>query len=112
MGQTIQFESHKVELPFIYQLEHDKSVLEFYDQPPQIKLSYPSADGRNLSFFYTPDFCVIGKETAGWVECKTEEGLQKLQEKNPNRYFLGDDNQWHCPPGEKYAEPFGCSFRV
>ena len=35
MGLTIQFESHKVELPFIYQLEHDESVLEFYDQPPQ-----------------------------------------------------------------------------
>jgi len=112
MGHTIQFESHKVELPFIYQLEHDESVLEFYDQPPQIKLSYSSTDGRNLSFFYTPDFFVIGKETAGWVECKTEEGLQKLQEKNPNRYFLGDDNQWHCPPGEKCAEQFGCYFRV
>lgn len=112
MGQTIQFESHKVELPFIKQLERDESVLEFYDQPPQIKLSYPSIDGRNLSFFYTPDFFVIGAKMAGWVECKTEEGLQKLQEKNPNRYFLGDDNQWHCPPGEKYAEQFGCYFRV
>jgi transposase InsO family protein len=112
MGQTIQFESHKVELPFIYQLEHDESVLEFYDQPPQIKLNYRSADGRNLSFFYTPDFFVIGAETAGWVECKTEDGLHKLQEKNPNRYFLGDDNQWHCPPGEKYAEQFGLDFRV
>ncbi|PSB31016.1 TnsA endonuclease N-terminal domain-containing protein [Stenomitos frigidus] len=112
MVQTIQFESHKVELPFIYQLEHDENILEFYDQPPQIKLSYPSANERNLSFFYTPDFFVIEKETAGWVECKTEDGLQKLQEKNPNRYFLGDDNQWHCPPGEKYAEQFGCYFRV
>ena len=30
--KTIQFESHKVELPFIYELEHDKDVLEFYDQ--------------------------------------------------------------------------------
>ena len=28
MGVTIQFESHKVELAFIYQLEHDSSVLE------------------------------------------------------------------------------------
>jgi hypothetical protein len=33
MGVTIQFESHKVELPIIYQLEHDEDVLEFYDQP-------------------------------------------------------------------------------
>ncbi len=34
MGTTIQFESHKVELPFIYQLEHSEDVLEYYDQPP------------------------------------------------------------------------------
>ncbi|MEL6166076.1 MAG: hypothetical protein AAFR37_20815, partial [Cyanobacteria bacterium J06628_3] len=33
MGVTIQFESHKVELPFIYQLEHSEDVLEYYDQP-------------------------------------------------------------------------------
>ncbi|MHC5827312.1 MAG: integrase, partial [Nostoc sp.] len=32
--KSIQFESHKVELPFIYELEHDESVLEYYDQPP------------------------------------------------------------------------------
>jgi putative transposase len=34
MGQTIQFESHTVELWAIYQMEHDPDVLEFYDQPP------------------------------------------------------------------------------
>ena len=36
MGLTIQFESHRVELAGIYEMEHDHSVLEFYDQPPSI----------------------------------------------------------------------------
>ncbi len=40
MGFTIQFESHKVELPHIYELEHDDDVLEYYDQPPPIKWFY------------------------------------------------------------------------
>jgi hypothetical protein len=31
MGVTIQFESHRVELPAIFELEHDQSVLEYYD---------------------------------------------------------------------------------
>ncbi|HEY9835254.1 MAG TPA: Tn7 transposase TnsA N-terminal domain-containing protein, partial [Stenomitos sp.] len=110
MGQTIQFESHKVELPFIYELEHDEDVLEFYDQPPQIKLNYSSEDRRNIGFFYTPDFFVIRTNSAGWVECKTENNLQKLSEKNPNRYLLGDDNHWHTPPGEQYAEQLGLFF--
>ena len=38
MGATIQFESHRVELPTIYEFEHDEEVLEFYDQPSPIKL--------------------------------------------------------------------------
>ena len=38
MGVTIQFESHRVELAGIYEMEHDAEVLEFYDQAIQIKL--------------------------------------------------------------------------
>ena len=85
MGVTIQFESHKVELPFIYQLEHDDDVLEYYDQPPPFKLSYQSESGKNIGFFYTPDFFAIRTDSASWWECKTEEQLQKLAEKNSNR---------------------------
>lgn len=44
MGVTIQFESHRVELAGIYEMEHDDSVKEFYDQPPSIKLDYLSAE--------------------------------------------------------------------
>jgi hypothetical protein len=33
MGVTIQFESQSVELGAIYLMEHDESVLEYYDQP-------------------------------------------------------------------------------
>ena len=46
MGVTIQFESHRNELAAIYELEHDVSVLEFYDQPPPIKLNWVTATGR------------------------------------------------------------------
>jgi len=112
MGKTIQFESHKVELPFIYQLEHDCDVLEFYDQPPPIKISYCSPNGRQLSFFYTPDFFVIRTEAAVWVECKTEPDLKKLAATSQNRYFLGEDGQWHMPPGEQYAQEFGFFFCI
>lgn len=75
--KTIQFESHKVELPFIYELEHDEDVLEFYDQPNAFKINYKCSNGRNIGFFYTPDFFVIRKNGAFWVECKTESELQK-----------------------------------
>jgi len=33
MGRVIQFESHRVELAFVLEFEHDAGVLEYYDQP-------------------------------------------------------------------------------
>ncbi|MDJ0719530.1 MAG: DDE-type integrase/transposase/recombinase [Prochloraceae cyanobacterium] len=106
MEVTIQFESHKVELPFIYQLEHDDNVLEYYDQPPSIKLDYQGKNGLKLGVLHTPDLFVIRKNSAGWEECKTEEQLKKLAKKSPNRYILSEANRWYCPPGEKYASQF------
>ncbi len=69
MGCIIQFESHKVELPHIYELEHDDDVLEYYDQPPSIKLDYQGKNGRHLGVVHTPDYFVIRQTAAGWEEC-------------------------------------------
>lgn len=59
MGLTIQFESHTVELAGIYQMEYDSDVLEYYDQPPSIKLNYKSKNERNVGVWHTPDFFVL-----------------------------------------------------
>jgi len=65
MGVTIQFESHRVELPAILELEHNDDVLEYYDQPPSIKLDYFSADGKRLGVLHTPDLFVVRAGSAG-----------------------------------------------
>src|SRR5262249_17970464 len=110
MGVTIQFESHRVELPFIYELEHDDGVLEYYDQSPPIRLDYCSADGKRLRVSHIADFFVIRTNRAGWEESKTEEELIRLAERNPNRYRR-DEHGWICPPGRAYAERFGLYYQ-
>jgi transposase InsO family protein len=112
MGVTIQFESHRVELAGIYEMEHDPDVLEYFDQPPTIKLDYASAAGKRMGVLHTPDFFVIRREEAGWEEWKTEEELGRLHVHNPNRYAAEDDGRWHCQPGEAYAEHVGLYYRV
>jgi transposase InsO family protein len=111
MGVTIQFESHRVELPTIFELEHDPALLEYYDQVPAIKLDYRSADGKRLGVLHTPDFFVIRTDSAGWVECKTEEELNRLTERNSNRYCR-EGQRWTCPPGHRYAEAMGLCYEV
>ena len=110
MGVTIQFESHKVELPTIYMLEFNDNVLEYYDQPTQIKVYYYQGNKR-MAYRITADFFVIEKQKAYWIECKTEEELIKMSQKNPERYYRKDD-QWVYAPGKTYASDFNLDFLI
>src|SRR5258708_27131273 len=95
MGVTIQFESHTVEFPLVYQLEHDDDVLEYYCQPSPIELEYAGSSGRRVVARHTPDYFVLRRNRAGWIEAKFEEQLPILAEKQPNRYRLVE-NLWQC----------------
>jgi putative transposase len=112
MGQTIQFESHRVELAGIYEMENAAGVLEYYDQPPQIMLSYRTPNGRHLGVWHTASFFVIRDDTAGWEEWKTEDELERLYQRNHNRYCRNGSGTWICPPGDSFAEEFGLYYRV
>ena len=58
MNVTIQFESHRVELAAVYEMEYDDDVIEYYDQPPSFKLEYFSTNGRRqVVHAYTRLFC-------------------------------------------------------
>lgn len=113
MGCVIQFESHTCELPWILDMEyHQDDVLEYWDQPITFKIEYHNKNHRNVSPLHTPDFFVLRKTHAEFVECKTEEELIKLSNTHPGKYYLGKDGLWRCPPGENYAARFGLTYRV
>jgi hypothetical protein len=113
MKRTIQFESHRNELAAILEMEHDPDTCEFYDQPTPIRLHYRTAKGKAVSALHTPDYFVIRRSSAGWVECKTEEQLLKLAVSQPNRFHFDETARiWRCPPGEGYAAQFGLDYTV
>ncbi|HEX5415749.1 MAG TPA: integrase [Chloroflexota bacterium] len=112
MGVTIQAESHRNELAGIYEKEHDPQTLEYYDQPPPIKLTYPAKNGQQVGVLHTPDFFVIRTDSVGWEEWKLEEELVHLTDRMPHRYVRAEDGHWHCPPGEGYAASLGFFYRV
>src|SRR6266849_2288491 len=109
---SIQFESDRVELWAIYAMERDDDVLEFYDQPSRIPLSYRAKSGRKTTQWHTPDFFVLRRESAGWEEWKPAQSLDALAESQPARYKPSGTGQWRCPPGEVYAEPLGLSYHL
>jgi putative transposase len=112
MGVTIQAESHRVELAGLYEYEHDNKTLEFYDQPPAIRLAYQAKNGRQVVVWHTPDYFVLRTDAVGWEEWKTEAGLERLAETMPHRYIRDPAGRWRCPPGERFAAPFGLFYRL
>lgn len=112
MLRTIQFESHTVELPFIYQFEHDDDILEYWDQPAvPVKVAYrDSRTGRKVGALHTADFFVVTASSAGWAECKTESELLRLASKS-DRYRRGSEG-WECPSGSEFAQRYGLTYRV
>jgi putative transposase len=111
MGLAINFESHKCELPAIHLLERDPDVLEYWEQPRQIKISYAGKNGKIDCFLYTPDFLVLRTDGAVLQEWKMEEHLVALAIKSPNRYHRENEG-WSCPPAIAAAEELGLGFEV
>lgn len=113
MGCMIQFDSHTVEFPFTVFFENDDEILEFYDQPVPVKLTYKNNKNRNVGVISIPDYFTINKNgTAGWHECKQEDELVELSKKAPNKYVKDENGVWRSPPGEEYAAQFGLYFKI
>lgn len=112
MGKTIQFESHKIELPGVEEYEEDPDVLEYYDQAYQITLEFASNSGQIVRASHIPDFFVIRNKSAGFEEWKPETRLEKLAAKQPQRYMRSEDGQWRNLPAVGYAEKLGLYYRI
>jgi putative transposase len=112
MDVSIQFESDRVEFWAIYRMERDEDVLEFYDQSSRIPLSYRAKSGYRTTQWHTPDFFVLCRESAGWEEWKQASSLDILATEKPARYQQAGTGQWHCPPGEAYAEHLGLTYHL
>src|SRR4051794_12905345 len=112
MGVTIQFESHRVELAAVYEMEHDDDVLEFYDQPPPLHLRYATASGRPVRVWHTPDYFVLCRDGATRKEWTPEGELIRLPARRPQRYRRNAGGGWECPPGERAAAEHGLLYRL
>ncbi len=111
MRRTIQFESH-TELGAIYLMEHDPTVLEFWDQPTKLKLHYRGPSGRRVSNWHPPDFLVLRLEGASFEEWKVEAELARLVKEHTDRYQRHPSGGYRSAPGETAAEALGLLYRV
>lgn len=92
MGMVIQG-SMRVEYPVILELEHDPSVLAYWDKPAPIKVPISLANGKQHTVLMTPSYLVIHRDRVVWLEIKSERELRRLVAAAPGRYIAEDDPQ-------------------
>lgn len=112
MGCVIQAESHHNELAAVIGWDYDERTYEFYDQPPQIKLSWKNRNGHRYSYLATPDYFILQEGFVGWVECKTEDWLKAKAAEGSGAYVCDEKGLWHHLPGEAYAAELGMQFKL
>lgn len=113
MSVTIGYESGTVEAAGIEQFyEYSDEVFEFYNQPYTFTLKYKSKSGRPVTPGYTPDFCIIRRDSVGFEEWKPEQKLLQLAEEQPTRYYKDEEGQWRSPPVEEVTEQYGLYYRI
>jgi len=112
MGLVIQAESRTVEYPFVIHCEFNPDVVEYWDQPTTLKLSYVRADGKSITHLHTPDYLVITKSSITFKECKTESDLARLAEKYPDKYQRQADGTWRNPVAEQAAAEYGLGYEI
>lgn len=112
MGFTLTLESHHNELAAAYEFEHTSNVLAFFDQPEPITLRYRSKSGQPKGHRHTPNFLVLEKDAAGWVEVKQESALAKRADANPEFFVQEASGTWRCPPAEEVAHNYGFFYRI
>jgi transposase InsO family protein len=112
MGFTIQAESRGPEFSFVVASEYDQDVLEYYDQPETLRVSALSRKGKPISKPYTPDFLMLSKTSPPClVECKSDEEIAELLDKDPN-WRLAPDGSVSYEPLRNLCSEIGLQSRI
>jgi len=112
MGMTISTESRMPERAFVTLCEHDGRVLEFWDQPEQIKVVILDKNGRERRIWYTPDFMVLGRDGVIIVEVKDKETAEELVKNSPRNWEKGESGKVEYVPVKKCLADMGLGHSV
>lgn len=127
MGTTLQFGSRTCELSFLWDVHlpflrnAERSLVDgtrmILCQPTWLDLSAEPEGKKKIAYKYPPDYFLMTKDWAGFIECKWLEELEWLIDpSNPrNKRWLYNkisDDHWVSPPAEKAAEQYGLKHRI
>lgn len=111
MGQTVGVDARTTEYLGCIAYDATPEVLEFWEQPLEIRVDYLDPGGKRRAVRTRVDFLVLERDGIYLDEWKTEEDLLALMERMGGRYTR-TDGEWRSPPAERTATALGMRFRL
>lgn len=112
MGRSISTESHTAERAFISLAEFDERILEFWDQPPPVKIEKVNRQGKVQGVSYTPDFLCLTKDQPEVVEVKHLNTLNELVIEQPRNWVKTESGGFQYLPAVRSFKKIGLEHRV
>ncbi|GHC85098.1 transposase [Pseudorhodoferax aquiterrae] len=113
MATQVMLESRRGELPLAVLAEANPDVVAFFAQPDPIELEIKDASGKVLTrLSYTPDLMVVFKNAVEIWEARDLAKLAADHLKNPMRFVLTEDGQWHDRAAEEAYKKLGFQHRL
>lgn len=110
MGVSIGFESRTLEFPAVRMLEHDESVVAFFDQAPPLTVRYKRGS-RLRCYLQRPDFLVVRDDVVILIECKPLAQIAVRNARDPD-FYVQRGGRWFCPALQEAARPLGLQHEV
>ncbi|HLX33817.1 MAG TPA: DDE-type integrase/transposase/recombinase [Candidatus Limnocylindrales bacterium] len=111
MGLTLGSDARTTEFLGFLLYETSATVLEFWEQPLELRLSFPGTGGRTVTTRTRVDVLVLEDAGVFVDEWKTDEQMIELASESPGRYQRGEGG-WRSEAAETAAATLGIGFRL
>lgn len=112
LNQTIQAESVTGEYAAVCEYEYDRTVAEYYDQLPPIRVRGKNRSGKNASWDARPDYLVIYTDRVEVHEIKDDGFIKKKLESGHPNWSISTDGQVHYAPLEERFQQMGVKYKI
>jgi transposase InsO family protein len=110
MHRSISAES-SLEKTFLALCEYDDDVIEYWDQPGTVRLTYRNAKRHWRRSSYTPDVLVLRKAYVEVIQIKPSSVCESLVEERPGRWRKSD-GRFHDTAADCYFKTLGLKHTV
>jgi putative transposase len=109
---TVQWKGKDFNRKRVLQHEYDDSVLAYFDEPPDFKITYETMEGKQTTVRANCTYFVIGQSFLGYEDLYSEAEIRRNTQASPNRFKEIKEGSWTDLVIQSECTALGLGFRI